>query len=166
MKKKVKTLIKDLKLQPHPEGGYYCENYRSDISFNGINQLSKDENRNLATSIYFLLNESQVSTFHQLASDEIWYFHTGSAVKIYMIELSGNLDIKILGTDTVAGHNPQVCIPAGTIFGAELIDKDSFALIGCMVTPGFDFRDFKLIPREELIERFAQHCKIINKLTQ
>ena len=101
MKIKAKLLIKTLNLQPHPEGGYFHEIFRSDIE---IHHLSENNFRNLATSIYFLLNESQVSTFHQLTSDELWYFHIGCAVRIYMIGLSGNLEIKILGTDTESGE--------------------------------------------------------------
>ena len=166
MNKEAEKIIKALNLSQHPEGGYYREIYRSEFLTGQANQLEFKEKRNLATSIYFLLQEKQVSHFHQLTSDEIWYFHAGCSVKIYTIDKVGNLKISKLGADIAREEKPQIIIPAGVIFGAEITDKESFALIGCLVAPGFEFKDFRLFTRKELLDMFVQHTEIIYKLTK
>jgi len=77
-----------------------------------------------------------------------------------------NLETKMPGTDVTRGHEPQVIIPAGTVFGAGLSDKSSYALCGCRVAPGFDFRDFTLPEKEHLLSRFPEHAEIIMKLVK
>ena len=158
--------INNLKLSPHPEGGYYREIYSSDIMVKKpALPESYDGDRSLATSIYFLLRSGQVSCFHQLRSDEIWYFHCGSPLKISFISLTGKLTAENLGAGAEKGEKPQVIIPAGTIFGAEVVLKQSYTLLSCMVSPGFDFTDFKLFSREELTGMYPEYSDVIKKLT-
>jgi predicted cupin superfamily sugar epimerase len=82
-----------------------------------------------------------------------------------MIDLQGTLELVQLGCQIDKGQQPQLIIPAGTIFGAYLNEPDSFTLIGCMVSPGFDFKDFKLLDKNELISQYPQYIEIIEKLT-
>jgi uncharacterized protein len=151
--------INSLELIPHPEGGYYKEIYRNPITSNFQNY--PDNNRHLSTSIYYLLRSDNVSKFHQLLSDEIWYYHYGSSVNIYIIDQNGNLKIQKLGPQIEKGHMLQVIIKKGLIFGASIDNADSFSLFGCMVSPGFDFKDFKLISRQKLLEKYPQHKEAI-----
>ncbi len=159
-------LVDKLGLIKHPEGGYFKEVYRHPELINS-QQLTAgfDGQRNLATSIYFLLTSSDVSRFHRLKSEEIWYYHTGSAVTIYTIDTKGVLKEYKLGLSLEAGETPQIIVPAGSIFGAMVNEKDSFSLVGCMVSPGFDFQDFELLTRTELIRLYPQYEDLINKLT-
>ncbi len=159
----VESFIKHLNLQPHPEGGYYKEIYKCSKTsdFDGYH----GKTRNLSTSIYYLLRSGDVSKFHQLLSDEIWYFHYGAPLNVCMIDNSGKFKSVHLGHRIDIGQEPQLIIPAGTIFGAYLNEPDSFTLMGCMVSPGFDFKDFKLLNKNELISKYPQHRQIIEKLT-
>lgn len=158
--------IDKLGLIKHPEGGYYKEIYRSsEIISNQELSVKYDGLRNLASSIYFLLTSNDVSHFHRLRSDEIWYHHAGSALTIYMIAQDGKLTESKLGTNGTQGEIPQVIIPRGSIFGALVNQNNSFALIGCMVSPGFDFQDFELLSGAELRQKYPQHEKTIFMLT-
>ncbi|NJM14247.1 MAG: cupin domain-containing protein [Bacteroidales bacterium] len=81
---------------------------------------------------------------HSILSDEIWYFNAGTALKMHMIDMRGDYTCEILGNNITNNERPQLIIPAGTLFGAEVMDKQSFALCSCMVSPGFDFADFHM----------------------
>lgn len=159
--------IKKLRLTPHPEGGYYREIYSSGLVINkhDLPQIYEGD-RTLATSIYFLLRSGEISGFHQLKSDEIWYYNCGSPLKITLITTKGELITEKFGANIEKGEKPQVIIPAGTIFGAEVIKNNSFTLLSCMVSPGFDFNDFKLFSRKELKEQYPEYIDIIKKLTK
>ena len=150
-----KYFIDTLKLQAHVEGGYYKEIYRNPL---------RTGNRSLSTSIYFLLEGEQLSRFHQLTADEIWFFHYGAPLLVHCIDGEGNISLHTLGNDLAAGEHPQLLIPAGTIFASEMSDKNSFALVSCIVSPGFEFDDFKLFKKEELLTRFPQHQAAIERL--
>ncbi|MBN1187645.1 MAG: cupin domain-containing protein [Bacteroidales bacterium] len=159
-----KFYIDKFKLLPHPEGGFFREVYRSEGIIPGGSVKDYDEDRNFATSIYFLLQSGDKSHFHRLKSDEIWYFHTGSPVKIHCISPDGKYEQIILGSET-GEPGFQAKITAGTIFGAEVSESDSFTLISCMVAPGFDFEDFELMKRDEMLELYPQHKGIIHSFT-
>lgn len=152
--------IHHLRLEPHPEGGYFREVYRNPDTL----QLLAAGTRHLATSIYFLLAGEQKSHFHQLESDELWYFHTGSAVTVHIFE-DNRYRQEQLGLRMDEGESPQVFLPRKSIFAAEVNDRDSFALMSCMVNPGFDFKDFRLLEREELEARFPNHRDLIRSFT-
>ena len=153
-------LVNALQLQPHPEGGFFKETYRSPITihpegFNGPRQLS--------TSIYYLLQQGDFSAFHRIASDELWHFHYGQDLLIH--ELSGQgYTCHRLGTAFEKGARPQVLIPAGAWFASEPAEESAFCLAGCTVAPGFDFRDFELAKAAELAGRYPEHASLIHRL--
>ncbi len=153
--------IDKLGLEAHPEGGYFKEVYRNPST---IQVMEDGAKRNLATSIYFLLEGEQKSHFHQLKSDELWYFHAGGPVKIHIVE-DEEYRTEILGLDLDRGQSPQVLIPRNSIFAAEVVDKNSFCLMGCMVNPGFDFKDFRMVTKNKLMLKIPEQKKIIEKFT-
>lgn len=150
--------IKKLKLEEHPEGGYYSEIYRSEVTLS-----SEDMERNLATSIYYLLKSGEISHWHQLASDELWYFHAGSDVVVHLFD-EGMYRQELVGLSENA--KPQLVIPAGAVFAAEVKDKDSYVLLGCMVSPGFDFEDFRMVEADELIDIFPEEEEVIRAFSE
>ncbi|AYE34625.1 cupin [Clostridium septicum] len=156
-----KYYIKKLGLIPHVEGGYFKESF---LSTESINQNS-NEYRCLWSSIYFLLETGEVSNFHRLTSDEMWYYHAGSSLTIYMISPNGELITKNLGLNIDKGESPQVLVPKNYIFGSAM-NNEGFSLVGCMVSPGFDFKDFELFERNDLLEKYPEHEDIIVKLTR
>jgi len=167
MNDKADFYISKLQLNPHPEGGYYKEVYRSDEIIEAVHlPVRYKSSRAFSTSIFFLLKNDQVSMFHKLKSDEIWHFYDGCGVKIYVIEKNGIKREVLLGNKLEQGELPQVIINKNSWFGAELLNKSSFCLIGCTVSPGFEFKDFKLGEREKLLKLFPQHENIIKKLTK
>jgi len=167
MSPKAQTYIEKLQLKPHPEGGYYKEIYRAGEMILP-EQLPKryKSARNFSTSIYFLLEGNQVSNFHKLKSDEQWHFYDGSGIILYVIEEGGNLNKVLLGRNINRGESLQTVIKHNSWFAAELSNKTSFALIGCTVAPGFDFNDFELGKRNDLIKSFPQFRELIYKLTK
>lgn len=159
---KAEYYIKKLNLLPHPEGGYYKEIYRSSLT---ISEKCLPDyysgSRNYSTSILFLLNKTDKSKFHILNSDEIWHFYAGTMIKIYIISPQGELIIKKLGNNLDENEFFQVVIPAKSYFAAEVADKNSFGFVGCTVAPGFDFKDFYMPSKKELLKQFPQHSDII-----
>lgn len=156
--------IKSLDMTAHPEGGYFKQTFASD-SILPKATLHINEDRLLWTSIYFLLRTGEVSNFHRLKSDEMWYFHAGQPLTIYMISPNGELIEKQLGLNIEKGESPQVLVPKDYIFGSSM-NNDGFSLVGCMVAPGFDFKDFELFERKDLISQYLSHKEIIEKLTR
>jgi predicted cupin superfamily sugar epimerase len=133
--------IAQLKMIPHPEGGYYCETFRSphQADFMGF-----EGPRSYATSIYFLLKEGQTSALHRIKSDEIWYHHDGGTLTIIEIDENHQTQSIALGKQIHLGETLQHVVKAGRWFGAKLPPGSEFCLVGCQVSPGFDFRDFEL----------------------
>ncbi|HEY8936822.1 MAG TPA: cupin domain-containing protein [Cyclobacteriaceae bacterium] len=158
--------IEQLALLPHPEGGYYKETYRSREEINS-ELLPKrfSGSRNFSTAIYFLLPSEGRSLFHRIKSDELWHFHKGSSLFIYVLSDSG-IKIHVLGDNPVKGESLQVVIPANTWFGAKVNESDSYTLAGCTVAPGFDFNDFELASRDELLNEFPALKEVIIQLTK
>ena len=152
-----KLLIESLELKKHPEGGYYKETYRSAQTLDG-------QDRQLLTSIYFLLTAENVSRFHRIKSDELWYFHAGSPLIVHTLSERGH-EQHHLGLDLSKGQQPFLWIPKDTIFGSSILDAEGYALVSCAVAPGFDFRDFELFTAEQLLLKFAAHREIIERLT-
>ena len=161
-----KELVKHFKLEKHPEGGYFKEVYRSDGIITSAN-LTHDfvGDRNYATSIYFLLTSDSFSAFHKINQDEIWHFYTGSTLKIHLISPDGTYSFVLVGNDFKKGEVPQFTVPAHYYFAAEVLAENSFAFVGCSVSPGFDFRDFTLPSFETLAAEFPNHKEIIKRLT-
>lgn len=161
-----KNLINKLSLKKHPEGGYYSQTYRSPINLNGrYLGLEKSEYRNLSSSIYFMLSENNISRFHRLKSDEIWYYQGGETLVIVIIDKDGNLSKQKLGLGIMEGESPQIIVSAGSIFGSYIESGCGISLVGCMVSFGFDFFDFELFNKEDLSKLYPEHIDMIKKLT-
>jgi len=164
MQPKAQKYIKQLQLMKHTEGGYFKEVYRSGERILPTHLPKRyKSSRNFSTSIYFLLEGQQFSSFHLLQSDELWHFYDGSAVLLYIISQKGKLSVKKLGRDEDC--ELQITIEKQNWFAAEIEDKKSFALFGCTVSPGFEFDDFELGKRDDLIKKFPQHSALIKRLT-
>lgn len=157
--------ISKLGLEPHPEGGYFKRTFESQEQITD-QELTVDfeGKRMLYTSIYFLLTSNDVSHFHRLQSDELWYYHAGSPLSVHMIDENGEYTEYKLGLDLENGEVPQVLVPKNTIFGSSVQDRETFSLVGCMVSPGFEYQDFELFTQEELLLKYPEHKEIIVKI--
>lgn len=161
-----RDVINLLQLEPHPEGGFFREIYRSAGTIPNESLDSKySGDRNYASVIYFLLRANDVSKFHRLLTDEIWHFHYGTTIEIFMLTDAQEPDIIRLGNGFLKEELPVALVKAGRIFGAKLADKEGFALISCTVSPGFDFDDFELCNKDVLLEKYPQHRDLIDLLT-
>lgn len=137
--------IKELQLKKHPEGGYFRETYRSDESIpqNALPSRYKG-GRDFSTAIYFLLKSDQASALHRIQSDELWFFHDGSPIEITVKSPGGNDQKIMLGKDILSGECLQAVMPKQYWFSARVLKPDSYTLVSCTVSPGFDFADFEL----------------------
>ncbi len=156
-------VIRLLQLEPHPEGGYYRETYRSDVFLTRGLPQHYQGGRNASTAIYFLLDALSFSAFHRLKSDEIWHFYLGDALDLKWINPDGSLTEIRMGHQIDRGEQLQVVIPAGCWFTAVVVSAGKWALTGCTVAPGFDFQDFEMADRESLLAAFPQHASLIRK---
>lgn len=158
-------LIKRFGMQKHPEGGYFQEFYRSKEIIKAVDLPKRfASEHSFSTAIYFLLKSSQVSKFHKIKSDEIWHFCSGSPLKISIIDENGELIEKFLGNNPESNENFNIIVPANNWMGAEVCNKDSYSLVCCTVAPSFEFNDFELAKKAELLDKFPQHNLLINKL--
>lgn len=167
MHAKARYWIDKLELQPHPEGGWYRESYRSEemISASALPERFGGS-RCFGTAIYYLLEGGQCSHLHRIKSDELWHFYDGDALSIHMFPDTGSYQRTVLGRHPQAGEYLQAVVPAGCWFGAELSSGSGFALVGCTVAPGFDLADFELANRQVLMGRYPDHRNIIMRLTR
>ncbi len=165
--KNAKYWIETLELKPHPEGGFYKESYRSDGSI-PKEGLPEDfsGSRSFATGIYFLLASGNVSHFHRIKSDEMWHFYAGGPLTVHVIDQMGVLFHIKLGSDIGAGEQLQGLVKAGCWFGASVDNQDDFALVGCTVSPGFDFEDFEMATRDDLLSLYPEYEDTIHLLTK
>ena len=157
--------IEHLNLEPHPEGGYYRENYRSPDWLECL-PLRYRGKRNASTSIYYLLTGDQFSAFHKVRSDEIWHFYDGCCLNLFIIDKSDKVVNRKLGRNPDKNEQFQLVIPHDHWFAAQPADPQGFTLAGCTVAPGFDFGDFNLGERNELIRQYPGHAEIIRKYTR
>lgn len=153
--------VEQLNLLPHPEGGYYKETYRDQQSVLNRN----DKERSASTGIYFLMTKGNFSAFHKIESDEMWHFYDGSALEVIILHENGQIEAIQIGKDIEKGQKLQAVVPAGKWF-ASRVNEGDYALVGCTVAPGFDFEDFVMAERKELINLFPQHQSIITELTR
>jgi len=116
--------------------------------------------------IYFLLEGENFSAFHRLRSDEIWHFYAGGTIAVHVIDPDGSYSKIQLGSDPQAGEVFQAVVKAGSWFASKVRDPKSFALAGCTVAPGFDFADFELGKRSELVKLYPQHRDLIEQFTR
>jgi predicted cupin superfamily sugar epimerase len=159
--------IDTLGLRPHPEGGHFRETYRA---AEGIPRACLpprfDDDRVYSTAIYFLLSGTEFSALHRIRQDEVWHHYDGSALTVHVLAPDGTYTALRLGKDTAAGEAPQAVVPAGHLFAATVDDPTSFTLAGCTVAPGFDFADFEMPRREELLRQYPQQEELIRRLTR
>lgn len=163
-----KELIEKLGLEPHPEGGYYKQVYKSPESIKEeyLPQRFGGE-RVYSTAIYFLLDRSTFSALHIINQDEIWHHYEGAPLEIVMINEEQEAKRVILGKDLEAGQKPMIVVPYGVYFGARPIeDEEDYSFVGCTVAPGFEFDDFILPAREELLRQYPHHSDIIHLFTR
>jgi len=178
-----------LGLEPHPEGGYYLETYRAAQTL----RTPRGE-RPASTAIVFLVTEESVSKLHRLSSDELWVYQGGLPLELVTISPRGDLERRVLGDleeivrSRGHAHEPrqespvgppegsldwlsQALVPAGSWQGARLAGgphlpaQYAWALVSCVVTPGFDFADFELGEREALLGAYPAHAELIRELT-
>lgn len=152
--------VEQLNLEAHPEGGYFAETYRSEIKdkFDGF----KGE-RNLSTGIYFLIDQGAFSAFHRIKSDEMWHFYAGDPLIVHLIDTEGNYNSQTIGANLEEGEKSQFVVPAGIWFASEVKNGGDYSLVGCTVSPGFDFVDFELADHS-LLERFPKHRELLSRL--
>lgn len=158
--------IEKLRLKPHPEGGYFREIYRSKETIPvGVLPDRFGGDRTFSTAIYFLLESDQISASHRIKSDELWHFHSGLSLTIHIIDDQGGYVHQGLGGNLEADESFQAIIPAGSWYGASVNSPDSYSLVSGTVAPGFDFADFELAKRDELLRNYPGHGEIIERLT-
>ena len=127
MHPRAEQLIRDLELQPHPEGGHYVEVHRSPA----------------CTSIYFLLVSGEMSRWHRVRSEEIWHFYEGSPLELLQLTPTGtDLERIVLGPPNER-ERPVHCVPPNYWQAART--RGAFTLVGCTVAPPFRFEDFTLL---------------------
>lgn len=167
MDMEIDALKKELGLAPHPEGGFFRETYRSEETAGpGLLPERFPGERSFSTAIYFLLSRGDFSAFHRIKSDEIWHFYSGSTIIIHMIFPDGRLVQKKLGRRPYREESFQLVVQRGCWFAAGLENENTYALVGCTVSPGFDFGDFEIAERDRLISSYPEHRKIIEKFTR
>lgn len=159
--------VKRLRMQPHPEGGYFAETYRSSEAIPaGALPGRFAGSRSFSTAIYFLLEGHHVSALHRIEADELWHFYAGNPLDVFVLSENGDLETIRLGQNPEADEMFQAVVPAGRWFGAKPVRPDGYALVGCTVAPGFDFQDFELADRAALLAEFPQHRAVIELLTR
>ena len=163
----VQRIVERFALIPHPEGGYFREVYRSAIECRhpGI-PAGHDDRRRAATLIYFLLGGSDFSAFHRVRwTDELWHLYAGGPLELHTIDSDGSHALRELTTDLAHGE-PTALVPAGVWQAARLAPGAAWAFGGCSVSPGFEFADFEMPPRQALVEAHERHAAIIRELTR
>jgi uncharacterized protein len=167
MMKDVAYWIEKLGLERHPEGGYYRQTYKSDLILEKESLPAEFTGpRAASTAIYFLLDGENFSAFHRLRSDEVWHFYVGATLVVHVIDEGGRYSEILLGNDPEAGEVLQAVVKARCWFASRVRDGRSFALVGCTVAPGFEFTDFEMARREELVLQYPQHREVIEGLTR
>jgi len=156
--------IDRLNLQPdRSEGGFFKETFRSNRT---VTRKDAYDAKSALTSIYYLLEGKDFSAFHQLLSDEIWYFHAGASLTIHMIDEAGNLTAAEL-SDTETG-GLSFAVNAGLWYAAEIPSGTGYTLVSCAVAPGFDPTEFVLGKKQDpvMLTLFPQHATLWNRLTR
>lgn len=156
-------IIERLKLQPHPEGGFYREMHRSEKFIKDMHSL---EDKSAYTTIYYLLSGTDFSAWHRIQSDESWFYHSGCDLLVYYFDKNKALQTIQVGMESM---NLQATIPANTWFASKPKNEDSFCLVSCAVAPGFLFSEFEIAQREDLLKEFggaAENESVITALTR
>lgn len=154
----IKTI---LQLAPHPvEGGSFRQTYKSGVTLETAHGV-----RSVGTAIYYLLEPGTFSEMHMLTSDEIFHFYLGDPVEMLQLHPDGRIKIFVLGPDLIRGQHVQLTVPAGVWQGTRLLPGGKVALLGCTVTPGFEFADYTSGRYAELTEKWPAESERIRALT-
>jgi uncharacterized protein len=158
-------LIEQYGLQPHPEGGWYKQTYKSSevIAASALPERFGG-NRPISTAIYFLVEEGNFSAFHRIKSDECWHFYAGDPLHVYVLQQSRKLEIISLGNNIAKGELFQYVVPANCWFASRPAPGSRYSFVGCTVAPGFDFTDFELAQADSLSAAYPRHETIIRQL--
>ena len=158
-------LIQQYNLEPHPEGGWYKQTYKSNEQIVATSLPERfNGDRAFSTAIYFLLEQGDFSAFHRIKSDECWHFYTGDPLLIYIIDQNGELKTISVGNDFKEGQSFQYVVPANCWFASRPAPGSEYCFVGCTVSPGFEFEDFELADLTELSAIYPKHKKIIEQL--
>jgi predicted cupin superfamily sugar epimerase len=156
-------LVEIYGLLPHPEGGFYKENY---VAAEQIPQAALPArftgDRSFSTAIYFLITAGNFSAFHRIKSDECWHFYEGNPLLVHVINTDGTYQLIKLGANAKNGEVYQAIVPAGAWFASESLGEYSF--VGCTVAPGFDFTDFELADKNALMSLYPEQRALIERL--
>ena len=157
-----------LHLEPHPrEGGSFVQTWRSEEQIPQAALPSRYSGARAAgTAIYYLLEPDTFSELHRLASDEIFHFYLGDPVEMLQLLPDGHSVLQTLGPDLLVGQKVQVVVPAGVWQGTRLIGDGQVALLGCTVTPGFNYADYRNASAEKLIAKWPDQAERIRALTR
>lgn len=158
-KKNATDWIAHLNMSPHPEGGYYKEVYRSEQQ---VSRAGYEKIMSACTSIYYLLEGAEFSGFHRLLSDEIWYFHTGSPINLHIIDKNGQYHREELSASD--SGNLSIAVSGRSWFAAEISEKEGFSLVSCVVAPGFDFAEFEMADKADMLASYPSYSNIIERL--
>lgn len=152
-------------LQPHPEGGWYAQTYKSSewIPAEALPERFNGD-RSFSSAIYFLLEQNEYSAFHRIKSDECWHFYSGDPLEIFTLLPGGRIDKVILGNDFIKGHVFQYIVPANCWFASRPAAASKYCFVGCTVAPGFDFADFEMANAEKLVNEFPEYDELIREL--
>jgi predicted cupin superfamily sugar epimerase len=162
-----RRIIALLGLEPHPEeGGFFIETWRSErqIPAEALGGVY-DGPRSAGTAIYYLLTPETFSALHRLKSEEVFHFYMGDPVEMLHLYPDGRAETVLLGPDLVNGQTPQVVVPAGVWQGARLAEGGQVALLGCTVSPGFEFIDYEHGRRADLLEGWPAAAPLVEALT-
>ncbi|AIC15600.1 cupin domain-containing protein [Nitrososphaera viennensis] len=155
--------VRALGLKEHPEGGYFKETYRAEME---IDAPGFGGRRSAGTAIYYLLKSGQFSAFHRIKSDEVWHFYAGSPLAVHVIDREGGKYHKMIIGRSSKRPALQAVVKAGCWFAASVDRARSYSLAGCTVAPGFDFRDWEVGRRGELLALYPEHRQVIEKFTR
>jgi predicted cupin superfamily sugar epimerase len=155
-------VVRALSLTPHPEGGFYRETFRARLAVPSANGIGP---RAASTAIYFLLPAGGLSALHRVRSDEVWHHYDGDPVELHTIDADGAHATVVLGSSLLRGERPQHVVPAGT-WQAAVARGERYALCGCTVSPGFDFVDFEMPSRHQMLRLFPELRPTIERLTR
>ena len=155
---------KILGLVQHPrEGGWYVRTWESE-EFVSLPRYPGE--RRTSTAIYYLLEPGTFSEMHVLESDEVFHHYMGSAVEMLQLFPDGSSQRVVIGKDLEAGERPQVVVRRGVWQGSCLVKEEGWALLGCLVCPGFEFEDYRDGSAEELAARWPGEAEMIRRLTR
>lgn len=157
-----------LGLEPHPrEGGWFSETWRAGEKIvAGALPGRYSGSRAAGTAIYYLLEPGHFSEMHRLASDEVFHFYLGDPVEMLQLCEDGTGQRVVLGRDLAEGQLVQTVVPQGVWQGSRLVEGGRFALLGCTVSPGFDYADYQSGRREELVRGWPEWAEMIQGLTR